>query len=146
MASDIDIEESSRVLLEFMSAMRDWENKFAQLFKRENGGPEVHANQARTELETIYDKYLTPRDRKLGRMAGPSAGYPPEFDPDAEKVVSSEPAPRGKVLIETLWTHPKVPSSTRKSRYTMIHKDDQWRLDRKENYSVSEGKWVRRVL
>lgn len=62
-----------------------------------------------------------------------------------KKIVQSEPT-KNKVLIETLWTHPKVPTSTRKNRYTMVHKDGQWCLDRKETYRVSEGKWVRRVL
>ncbi len=50
-----DMEEASTVLSDFMSAMRDWENKFAELFKRQNGGPEVHGNQARAELEAVYD-------------------------------------------------------------------------------------------
>ena len=34
-----EIEKASAVLLEFMSAMKEWENKFATLYKRENGGP-----------------------------------------------------------------------------------------------------------
>jgi NTF2 fold immunity protein len=78
-------------------------------------------------------------------MAGMSAGYPPEFDPAAEKIVRCEPA-RSKVLIETLRTHPKVATSTRTHRYAMVRDDGRWRLDRKETYSVSEGKWIQRVL
>ena len=129
-----------------MSAMKDWENKFAALYTRENGGPEAHAAQAKVELQPIYQKYVTQRDRKLGRMASPSAGYPPEFDPDAEKIVACESLKRNKVVIETLWTHPKVPTSTRKHRYTMLCRSREWRLDRKETYSSSEGKWIKRVL
>jgi NTF2 fold immunity protein of polymorphic toxin system component len=141
-----EIEKASAVLLEFMSAMKEWENKFATLYKRENGGPEVHASQAKLELALIYQKYLTERDRKFGRMAGPSAGWPPEFDPDAEKIVATELPSKRKVVIETLWTHPTVPISTQKHRYTMTYKNGEWRLNTKQFYSSAEGKWVRRVL
>jgi hypothetical protein len=144
--SAADTEKASAVLLEFMSVMKEWENKFATLYKRENGGPEAHASQATIELEPIYQKYVTKRDRKFGLSASPSAGYPPQFDPDTEKVVSAEAVNERKVVIETLWTHPKVPASTRKHRHTMIYKDGEWRLDKKEEYSISEGKWRKRVL
>ena len=141
-----DTEKASAVLLELMSMMKEWENKFAALYRRENGGPEVHASQAKVELQPIYQKYVTERDRNLGKMAGASAGYPPEFDPDAEKIVFAESVSRRKVVIKTLWTHPRAPSNTRKHRYTMVSKDGSWRLDRKEIYSSSQGKWVKRVL
>jgi len=85
-----ETDNASAVLLEFMSEMKGWENKFATLYKRENGGPEAHASQAKIELEQIYDKYLTKRDRKHGRMASASTGWPPEFDPDAEELVGTE--------------------------------------------------------
>src|SRR6266567_459829 len=140
MAIPIDKEKASAVLLEFMSAMKEWENKFAILYKRENGGPEAHANQAKIELQSIYQKHLTQRERKYGRMAGPSAGYPPEFDPDAEKIVSAEAVNSRKVIVETLWTHPKVPNFTQKHRFTLLYKNDEWRVDRKEVYRISEGK------
>jgi hypothetical protein len=141
-----DVDKASAVLLEFMSVMKEWENKFATLYRRENGGPEAHGSQAKIELQLIYQKYLTGRDRKLGRMAGPSAGYPPEFDPDAEKIISSESINNRKVVFETLWTHPKVPSSTQQHRYTMLCKSGEWRLDRKETFRSFEAKWVKRVL
>jgi len=103
--------------------------------------------QAKIELQAIYDKYLTKRDRKHGRMAGPSVGWPPEFDPEAEKIVATESVSERKVVVETLWTHPtSIPSYTEKHRFTLIHKDDAWRLDRKEKYSGQQGKWVKRVL
>jgi NTF2 fold immunity protein len=70
-----DTDKALAVLLEFMSEMKGWENKFAALYERESGGPEAHASQAKIELEQIYDKYVTNRDRKYGRMASASAGW-----------------------------------------------------------------------
>jgi hypothetical protein len=143
----VDRDKASAALLKFMSEMKAWENKFATLYKRENGGPEAHTSQAKIELEQIYDKYVTKRDRKYGRMASGSAGWPPEFDPDAEEIVATEPINTLKVVVETLWTHPTaVPGSTAKHRFTMLHQHGEWRLDRKETYSAYQQKWVKRVL
>jgi hypothetical protein len=140
-------ERATTISLEFMAAMREWENKFARLYRRENGRPETHAHQAKIELEPIYEKYLTKRDRKYGRMASASAGWPPEFDPDAGKIVATESINDRKVILESLWTHPTaVPVHTEKNRFTMTYKNGEWRLDRKENYSAYQGRWVKRAL
>ena len=137
--------EASAVLLEFMSAMKEWENKFAPLYKRD--GAHIHADQAKIELQAIYEKYLTKRERKYGRMAGPSVGWPPEFDPDAEKIVATRSADGRKVIFETVWTHPTaVPTYTTQHRFTMVCKHGAWRLDRKEQFSSHKGKWTGRVL
>jgi hypothetical protein len=142
-----DTDKASAALLEFMSEMKGWENKFATLYKRENGGPEAHTGQAKIEIEHLYDKYVTKRDRKYGRMASGSAGWPPEFDPGAEEIVATEPINARKVVFETLWTHPTaVPPATAKHRFTMLNQNGEWRLDRKEVYSAYQGKWVKRVL
>jgi hypothetical protein len=69
-----DTEKASAILSEFMSVMKDWENKFATLYKWENGGPEAHSSQAKNELQPIYEKYLTQKERRFGRMASASAG------------------------------------------------------------------------
>jgi hypothetical protein len=141
-----ETEKASAILLEFMSAMKEWENKFATLFKRENGGPEAYGSQAKVELTSIYQKYVTKRERKFGHMASPSVGWPPEFDPEAEKIVATELINNRKVVIHTIWTHPTAPSFTRKHQYTMTYKNDEWRLNTKQFYSSAESKWVRRVL
>jgi hypothetical protein len=142
-----DTDKASAILLEFMSEMKGWENKFATLYKRESGGPEAHASQAKFELEQIYNKYLTNRDRKYGRMASASAGWPPEFDPDAEEIVATELINGRKVIFETLWTHPTaVPRYTERHRFTMLYQNGRWQLDRKETYSTYQGKWVKCVL
>jgi hypothetical protein len=142
-----DTNNASAVLLEFMSEMKRWENKFTTLYKQENGGPEAHASQAKIEIKQIYDKYVTKRDRKYGRVASVSAGWPPQFDPDAEEIVASELISRRMVILETLWTHPTaVPRYTEKNRFTMLFQRGKWRLDRKETYDSHKGQWAKRVL
>jgi hypothetical protein len=139
-----DTDEAAAALLEFMSEMKAWENKFAPLYMQDGAG--AHTGQAKIELEPIYDKYVTKRDRKYGKSASPSAGWPPEFDPDAEEIVATELINARKVVIETLWTHPtSVHRSTARHRFTMLCQHGKWRLDRKETYSY-QGKWVKRVL
>jgi hypothetical protein len=140
-------ENASAVLLQFMSAMKEWETKFAELFKDKSADHLTLFGQAKSELQPIYEKYLTKRDRKYGLMAGPSVGWPPKFDPDAETIVAAQSVNDRKVVIETLWTHPTVvPSYTVKHRFTLICKHGEWRLDRKETFSASKGKWVKSVL
>ena len=143
---NIEEEVASTVLLAFMKAMKEWETRFATLYKRENGGPEAHAEQAKIELQPIYQKYVTEQDRKLWIMANPSASYPTEFAPGAEKIVGSELSNTKKVVLETQWTHPNVPVMTEKNRYTIVKKEDQWRLNKKERFDSIKNKWVTRAL
>jgi NTF2 fold immunity protein len=129
-----------------MSEMNVWEVKFHSLYKRENGGPEAHQQSARNELVSIYEKYVTPKDRKTGRLAGPSAGYPPEFDVQAEKVEKVIELSATKVTIETTWTHPVVPTMMEKRRYTLVKTNGAWRIDKKEIYRKIKDAWENRVL
>jgi hypothetical protein len=137
-----DTEKAKSALFEFLSAMKDWENKFATLFKPEHGGPEGHGAEAETEVRPIYEKYLA--TVKTERLAL-SAGYPPKFDPDAERIVSTESSNTNKVVIETLWTHPRVPDFTEQHRYTMTNKGGEWRLDKREFYDSGRNKWVKQT-
>lgn len=86
-----------------MSAMKHWENKFVELHElhKDNSADSLaRFSQAKSELQPIYEKYLTKQERKLGRMASTSFGWPPEFDPDAETIVATQPVNNRKVIIE----------------------------------------------
>jgi NTF2 fold immunity protein len=133
-------------LLRFMSEMNAWEVKFHKLYQPENGGPELHQATARVALSDIYATYVTEKDRKTGRMAGPSTGYPPEFDVNAEKIEKVETTDEKKSLITTIWTHPAVASMTEMRRYTMVRIASQWKLDKKEVFRKTKDKWENRVL
>ena len=136
-----DIEKAKSVLFEFLSAMKAWNNKFATLFKQ--GGMQAHGDQAEAELRPIYERYLATINQ--GQLIF-SVGYPPEYDPDAEKIASTESPNARKVVIETLWTHPDRPTSTQQHRYTMINKSGEWRLDKDEFYNSIRNRWVKRAF
>jgi NTF2 fold immunity protein len=140
-----DTEKAKSALFEFMSAMKQWENKFVTLSGREHEEPEALGIQADAELRPIYERYVaTIKDGRLPLAA--SFGYPPKFDPDAEKILSIERPSAKKVIIETLWTHPKIADFTEQHRYTMIDKGGEWRLDKKEAYDSFRNKWLKQVL
>jgi len=124
---DADIEKAKAVLFEFMSKMKEWNDKFDTLTK--DGGFAAHREQAEADVRAIYGKYLATVSQ------GPlifSVGYPPEYDPDAETVTSVESSNARKVVINTLWTHPELPTSTQQHRYTMVKKSDNWSLSKQE--------------
>ena len=132
-----DVEKAKSVLFEFMSEMKEWNNKFDTLIK--NGGFAAHCDQAEAALRLIYEKYLATVSQ------GPliySVGYPSDYDPDAEKVVSMESSNARKVIIHTLWTHPHFPTSTQERRYTMVEKSGEWRLSKDEFYNSVRNKWI----
>lgn len=143
-SSKPNIEAAILHLKEFWEHMHAWERKFHALYKQE--GTESHAPIARLALDEIYARFLTVRDRKLGRRASAHAGFPTTFDVACEQVLSVDASGNNKALINTLWTHPTVPTMTDKRRYTLVFKSNQWRLDRKERFSSLAQKWVKVVL
>jgi hypothetical protein len=106
-----DAEEAKLVLFEFLTAMKEWNDKFATLIK--NGGLAAHGDQAEAELQPIYEKYVTMKNQGSPIF---SIGYPSEYDSNAEKIVSIHSPNVRKVIIETLWTHPDLPTSTQQNR------------------------------
>jgi hypothetical protein len=93
-------EKASAVLFDFMLAMKEWDNKFAELFK-DNRAALSPFSQAKSQLQPIYEKYERKRDRKYWLVAGPSVGWPPKFDPEAETIVATQSENDRKVAIET---------------------------------------------
>jgi len=134
-----DIEKATSVLFEFLSAMTAWNNKFATLFQ--DGGSLAHREQAEAKVRRIFERYLATISQGHPIF---SVGYPGEYDSEAEKIVATESPNARKVVIQTLWTHPDVSTSTQRHRYTMINKSGEWRLDKDEFYS--EDKWRKRAF
>jgi len=146
MMADGDISKAKDSLLKFMGDMKKWEEHYFQLFKFENGGPEKNGKSALDDLVQIYDKYLTKKDRKTGRMAGPHAGYPAEYDPNQEVIELEEVVNKNKIVFVATWTHPALLDCTEKRRYTMVRVREEWLLDKRESFSRYRKKWVNSVL
>lgn len=130
---------------EFAAAMHAWEVEAHALSQPENGGLEPHLERIRAGLTAIYARFLTAKERKTGRLAGPDVGFPPEYDPANERVVGSEEIGR-KCVLETLWTHPALPHCTQRRRYTLAFAHERWWIDKKETFSAAKGKWVNETL
>ncbi len=141
-----ELEGVRSLLADFMQEMHDWEIKTYEMYRPESGGPEKNSVVAKVMLKEIYDKYLTDRERKTGRLVGPSAEIPPEYDPSTEEVLSSESPSEGKVVISTRWTHPEISDFSEDRRYTLLRKAGEWRLDKKEIFSVHKGKWINQTF
>ncbi|QWP76166.1 hypothetical protein J5226_21665 [Lysobacter sp. K5869] len=130
---------------DFAAAMNAWEVEAYALSRPENGGLEPHLERIRTGLNAIYARFLTAKERKTGRLAGPDVGFPPEYDPANESVVGAEDLGR-KCMLETLWTHPTMRHYTQRRRYTLMFAHDRWWIDKKETFSAVKGKWTNQVL
>lgn len=134
------MESAERKLVQFMYEMKRWEDKFFPLYQEPNGVMK-HVDEARSDLKTIYDKYLTKKVRLNGKIAAPSAGYPTEFDPDAEKIVNIDDNNPKNILIETIWVDPDDKDFSQKQRYTLVKVDGNFLIDKKEIYVLHKKKW-----
>lgn len=91
-----DGNDPESVVHTFIRAMNAWET-YANRVSREQKAaawPEIHRSQ-----KIIFDAFCTQRDRKQGRLG--SYQRPPEYDPDAEKVVGVEPVTSSKTHVVT---------------------------------------------
>lgn len=131
---------AEEILFSFMHEMKLWEDKFCLLYQEPDGAMK-HIDEARADLRVIYEKYLTKKDRKRGKLAAPSAGYPTEFDPDAEKILNVDLRKPKKIIIETLWTHPQSNDSIQKRRYVLVQDKQGLLIDSKEVYRSYSQQW-----
>lgn len=122
------------VLTQFMIKMCQWER---DLIKNDAGTQHAYfeANKAalRESLTNIYAEFLTPKERKNGRIASIHFGTPLEFDPANERIVSTEIVTADKkVVIETVYsTYMKL-----QRRYTLVFTKGHWRIEKREDYSA----------
>jgi hypothetical protein len=144
---NLELQKAISSLTNFMESMYLWETKYFELYRQENGGPEKHAYSAKNDLKAIYEKYLTDKKKNhvAGRLSGPSAGFPPEFNPSFETIFSSELVGK-KAIILTKWRHPTIESFIEDHRYIIVNKNNEWRIDKKEIFDYFKKKWVNRVL
>jgi hypothetical protein len=131
--------EALAVLRGFMAEMNAWEVRHYPLVV---DGDLERFEDARRDLGPIYERYVTSRERKMGKLAaGPSVGWPPEFDPEQESVEKVEVEPRKVVISTQQHTGFKMPC-----RYTLVRRGGRWLLDRKEEHYASKGKWGNAIL
>lgn len=87
-------DEPPGILLSFFSAMNKWE-KDNYMPMREGGIEEQ--SKAQDEIDTIFLKFCSIRDRKIGRQASLQCGEPPEYSIDTQPIVHVET--KGKKVV-----------------------------------------------
>ncbi|PXZ08369.1 hypothetical protein DKK70_00960 [Gilliamella apicola] len=135
-------EQALKVLKLFLTEMNKWESYWYEV-QYEN--PEVdYTEELKKEIDAIYEKYVTVRERKLGKQVALSTRYPSTFTPDGEIISCELSANNKKIVIEV---YQKFDTGVRyQYRYTLIFKNNEWRVDRREMFLFSENKWIKDTL
>ena len=135
-------EQALKVLKLFLTEMNKWESYWYQV-QYEN--PEVdYTEELKKEIDAIYEKYVTVRERKLGKQVALSTQFPSTFTPDGEIISCELSANNKKIAIEV---YQKFDTGVRyQYRYTLIFKNNEWRVDRREMFLFSENKWIKDTL
>ena len=134
-------EQALKVLKLFLTEMNKWESYWYEV-QYEN--PEVdYTEELKKEIDAIYEKYVTVRERKLGKQVALSTRYPSTFTPDGEIISCELSANNKKIVIEV---HKKFDIGVvYEYRYTLIFKNKEWRVDRREMLDY-DGRWIKDTL
>ena len=135
-------EQALKVLKLFLTEMKTWEDYWRDL-QLENLEID-YSKEQKQEIDAIYEKYVTVRERKLGKQVALSTQYPSTFTPDGEIISCELSANNKKIVIEV---HKKFDTGVvYEYRYTLIFKNKEWRVDRREMFLFSENKWIKDTL
>ena len=140
-----NIQEAVAVLKKFIIAMNKWEVYYCTLSmdyrKQGKKEPPLLRPQKKEDIDAIFNTYCTLRERKYGRQAALTVGYPPEYSPD-EEILATEVLKKNKIVIETQ-EHSVMKY---RYRYTLHYKNKEWRIDKKEVYRRRNDKWEKYPL
>ena len=135
-------EQALKVLKLFLTEMKTWEDYWRDL-QLENLEID-YSKELKKEIDAIYEKYVTVRERKLGKQVALSTQFPSTFTPDGEIISCELSANNKKIAIEV---YQKFDTGVRyQYRYTLIFKNNEWRVDRREMFLFSENKWIKDTL
>ena len=135
-------EQALKVLKLFLTEMKTWEDYWRDL-QLENLEID-YSKEQKQEIDAIYEKYVTVRERKRGLQVALSTQFPSTFTPDGEIISCELSANNKKIVIEV---HKKFDTGVRyQYRYTLIFKNKEWRVDRREMFLFSENKWIKDTL
>lgn len=134
--SEIALEQAKSILISFMTDMNAWEVKYHKLYSED---VLKYCATAKIDLQQIYNTWLTPKKRITGRLSGPNVGCPPEYDPQTELIEKLEENEKNKLIIYT--NSEQIPGFKEQFRYTIKNYKSEWKIDKKERYSVVNKRW-----
>jgi hypothetical protein len=139
------IAQAQSTLKSFWAEMNTWETDAFQ--HRSWMGTDKIEPIARA-LQGIYERYLVPKDRKLGRLqfrdGKPQCadiGFPPEYDPRRETIVGREPKNSKTIVISTELANHLNPAQKTQQRYQLVVSESGFRIAKKERFSTLKNKW-----
>ena len=134
-------EQALKVLKLFLTEMKTWEDYWRDL-QLENLEID-YSKEQKQEIDAIYEKYVTVRERKRGLQVALSTQFPSTFTPDGEIISCELSANNKKIVIEV---HKKFDTGVvYEYRYTLIFKNNEWRVDRREMLDY-DGRWIKDTL
>ena len=134
-------EQALKVLKLFLTEMKTWEDYWRDL-QLENLEID-YSKEQKKEIDAIYEKYVTVRERKRGLQVALSTQFPSTFTPDGEIISCELSANNKKIVIEV---HKKFDTGVvYEYRYTLIFKNKEWRVDKREVLEY-DGRWCKSSL
>lgn len=120
----IETLDAEKTLKEFILAMSNWELHYYPEVREK--GLTALKEKMKQELDEIFESFCTKKERTQGRQISLLCSDPPEYSP-SEEFLNSILSGR-KLLISTQQTV----GFKNRYRYTLILKDNQWFIDKKE--------------
>ncbi|MDR2011557.1 MAG: RhsIA family immunity protein [Rhodanobacter sp.] len=133
------------VLRSFFKEVDGWNVKQSKIYTAEGVIPSV-LEKARSDLAVIYKNYVTPRERKTGRLATLGASSLPVHDEKDETITSIEQVSKNKIVIHTAWKEPALGFYHENRRYTLTFRNKKCLLDKMERFSSMKNKWINEPL
>jgi hypothetical protein len=134
-------DEAVGVLVSFMKDMNKWETSYHNAFMKDHS---IDKSPYRDELNDIFEKWCTSKERKTGRQISLKVSFPPDYDPENDEIMDvSVVKNKASVIVQ------KHTGFKNKYRYTLHFKNDEWRIDKKEWLDDDENgkeKWVQAYL
>lgn len=126
--------DATAVLHHFILAMHQWEKDAASKHVALINGSKEHDWPAmRAEMDIIFERYCTLKERPYGRNGG-SFSVPPSYQPTESLMIVTDISKQKKEL--------RTRNMDREFNYIAILKKGAWRLDSKQQRLVGED-WIR---
>ena len=137
-------EEAKLLLKNFFDEMYTWGlNAIARFNPASENSQEIQ-QELKKELKEIYDKYVTVKDRKTGRIESMTISLgEPDYNPNNERIQSIREKPN-VFEIETKKSY--LDDYFEIYQYKIKATANGLRIDSKERFSDFEKKWVKDIL
>lgn len=127
---------AKETLVAFMKDMNDWENSYRNAFMADHS---VNKEPYLAELNEIFNKWCTVKERKQGRQVSMKVSFPPDYDPENDEIFDEDVVKnKASIVVQ------KHTGFENKYRYTLKFKNNEWRIDKKE--WLDDDKWKQAYL